>query len=181
MVPEKFGDKAKYATHEEEHKGWNNEKLFQVDVVEPEIEADSNNDPCEPIKSKGECDGNSLCTWCTNLAVPSECWLITDAKSLPPGVYDCDKLSEEETVTKPEEAGIIEHEPIVERGNHHHDHSDAKNHEDKKEKDDCKGPPMYVWIYPIALIVSMISNRCFLCCFATTLKKLETPVATVHA
>jgi len=24
------------------------------------------------------------------------CWLISDAKSLPPGVYVCDKLSEEE-------------------------------------------------------------------------------------
>ena len=54
----------------------------------------SPNDPCEPIKDAASCDANSLCTWCTNHAVPSECWLITDAKSLPPGVYNCDKLEE---------------------------------------------------------------------------------------
>jgi len=110
------------------------------------------------------------------------CWLISDAKSLPPGVYVCDKLSEEENVPEPETAPIeIIEEPIVERGNHHHDHSDAEKNHGKHGKDDCRGPPWWVWIYPLALIVSMVANRCFLCCFATTLKKLETPIATVHA
>jgi len=92
------------------------------------------------------------------------CWLITDAKSLPPGVYVCDKTLEEE-------------EPSVEK-NHHHDHSEKENH-GKHGKDKCHGPPWYVWIYPIALIVSMVANRCFLCKFACTLKRLETPVVAV--
>ena len=59
------------------------EKLFEAD-------------PCVNYKSAGACDADQQCTWCTNFAVPSECWLISDAKSLPPGVYNCDKLNETE-------------------------------------------------------------------------------------
>lgn len=125
------------------------------------------NDVCEPIKSAGQCDAKSECTWCTNLAVPSECWLISDAKNLPPGVYNCDKLGEEDLVEE-----LTEVTSELRRHDNHHHHN-------KHEKDQPHGPPFYVTLYPLILIITMIADRCFLCRYSHTLKKLETPFIAV--
>jgi len=72
----------------------------EPETIIEEQEEPPSNDHCEPVKSSGECDAISDCTWCKNSAVPPECWLVEDAKKLPPGVYVCDKLEEEEEETQ---------------------------------------------------------------------------------
>jgi len=59
------------------------------------------------------------------------------------------------------------------RGNNHHDH-------DKHGKNNHpRGPPCYVCLYPLILIITMIANRCCLFKVAMTLRKLERPFAAV--
>eukprot|EP00051_Salpingoeca_urceolata_P027641 m.482512 g.482512 ORF g.482512 m.482512 type:complete len:135 (+) comp22558_c0_seq1:118-522(+) len=36
-----------------------------------------------------ETEGGQPCYWCVSAAVPSSCSNATDAKTLPPGVFDC--------------------------------------------------------------------------------------------
>ena len=48
-------------------------------------------DSCK-YSEQSTCDADALCTWCKCAAVPSSCYLITDAKKLPPSVFACDKL-----------------------------------------------------------------------------------------
>ena len=41
---------------------------------------------------KTECDASPACAWCDSAAVPSSCNTLEDAKSLPPAVFECDKI-----------------------------------------------------------------------------------------
>lgn len=43
-------------------------------------------------KTQASCDADKACAWCTSGAVPPACNTIEDAKSLPPSVFDCDKV-----------------------------------------------------------------------------------------
>ena len=45
----------------------------------------------DKFKTKATCDANPACTWCTSGAVPAACNTLADARSLPPGVFTCDK------------------------------------------------------------------------------------------
>ena len=46
----------------------------------------------DKYKSQSSCDADSACAWCTSGAVPPACNTIEDAKTLPPGVFTCDKV-----------------------------------------------------------------------------------------
>jgi len=45
---------------------------------------------CESASAQDTCDSNDACTWCNSAAVKSKCYSKEDAKSLPPGVFECD-------------------------------------------------------------------------------------------
>ena len=48
--------------------------------------------PCNGVYStEAACDKDAKCTWCKSAAVPSSCNTLADAKTLPPGVFACDK------------------------------------------------------------------------------------------
>ena len=52
-------------------------------------------DPCQAKHStQSSCDADTTtgggCTWCKCAALPSACWTLDNAKSLPSGVYQCD-------------------------------------------------------------------------------------------
>lgn len=42
--------------------------------------------------TKGSCDADAACAWCTSGAVPPACNSLADAKTLPPSVFTCDKV-----------------------------------------------------------------------------------------
>lgn len=46
----------------------------------------------DKFKTKATCDANAACAWCTSGAVPPACNTLADARSLPPGVFTCDKV-----------------------------------------------------------------------------------------
>lgn len=46
--------------------------------------------------AQASCNSNDQCTWCRSMAVKSQCYTLTDAQSLPGGVFECDKLSADE-------------------------------------------------------------------------------------
>ena len=52
---------------------------------------------CQDNKDKNSCDAVSDCTWCTSGAVKPQCNSIEEAKLLPPSIFACDKLSEEQS------------------------------------------------------------------------------------
>jgi hypothetical protein len=68
---------------------------------------------------QNSCDADSACTWCKSAAVKSACKDINDAKALPPSIFACDKLQDEE---------FFEPEP---RHGHHH-----RKHEEEPEDDE---------------------------------------------
>ena len=46
----------------------------------------------DKFTTKGDCDGDVACAWCTSGAVPPACNTLADAKTLPPSVFTCDKV-----------------------------------------------------------------------------------------
>ena len=85
--------------------------------------------------------------------------------------------------------------PYNERPSHekHEDNEDHdKDRHDKHGDDDwerhekhghkCNGPPFYVMLYPVLLIITMVAHRCYLVKYAYVFKKIEdTPAITVQA
>jgi hypothetical protein len=53
-------------------------------------------DCSDAYKTQSSCDGDDGCAWCTCGAVPPACNTIADARTLPPAVFTCDKVLEEE-------------------------------------------------------------------------------------
>ena len=51
-------------------------------------------DTCNSL-GDGDCQANSLCSWCTAGAVPSACHSMENAKHLPAGVFICSGVSSE--------------------------------------------------------------------------------------
>jgi len=51
---------------------------------------------CDSYSSQNSCDAVADCTWCKSAAVKSSCNSIEAAKSLPPSIFACDKLQDEE-------------------------------------------------------------------------------------
>jgi len=52
---------------------------------------------CQDNKDQKSCDAVADCTWCTSGAVKPQCNSIEDAKQLPPSIFACDKLQEEQS------------------------------------------------------------------------------------
>ena len=48
---------------------------------------------CEAYSSQSACDAVADCSWCESAAVPSSCHSLEDAKTLPPSIFGCDKVS----------------------------------------------------------------------------------------
>jgi hypothetical protein len=74
----------------------------EVEIVEEPVEmkqaADyfmNSNDACT-YADAGSCDAVASCSWCKSAAVKSRCYTVTDAKTLPSSIFQCDKLSYEE-------------------------------------------------------------------------------------
>jgi hypothetical protein len=63
-----------------------------VDPISPFFTAST----CGSNTDQNSCDSVADCTWCKSAAVKSSCNSIEDAKSLPPSIFSCDKLQEEE-------------------------------------------------------------------------------------
>ena len=90
------------------------------------LDAIFGDDSCTGVASQDSCDKISGCTWCVSAAVKSACYSKEDAAKLPPSIFGCDNLAEEE----PEAHGISFHH----EGRHHgkHGHHDKHNgHHDK--------------------------------------------------
>lgn len=51
-------------------------------------------------KDQTSCDANAACSWCVSAAVKPACNTLEDAKSLPPSVFKCDKISAEKPSAK---------------------------------------------------------------------------------
>jgi hypothetical protein len=48
---------------------------------------------CSNYSSQSTCDADDGCSWCISAAVKPACNTIEDAKTLPPAVFKCDKIS----------------------------------------------------------------------------------------
>jgi hypothetical protein len=56
---------------------------------------------CRTHADQNSCDADNLCSWCVSAAVKPACNSLESAKSLPPAVFKCDKVTQEESpVTK---------------------------------------------------------------------------------
>lgn len=62
---------------------------------------DDQEDTCNKnYKSQSACDAVNECSWCKSAAVASSCHSVENAKSLPPAVFACDKVSFMDVVMK---------------------------------------------------------------------------------
>jgi len=77
--------------------------IFQCDLP-PAAPATIDNDKttgdapvadCGELKDQVSCDASAVngtaCVWCKSAAVPSACYLSSDASKLPPSIFACDK------------------------------------------------------------------------------------------
>lgn len=65
--------------------------------------ARAQSDPCHAkYTTEAACNADNStgggCVWCKCAAVPSSCWTVKNSKSLPPGVYQCDKKTERDAI-----------------------------------------------------------------------------------
>jgi len=75
----------------------------------------NNNANCDTITAQNSCDAVDGCTWCKSAAVKSSCKTIDEAKALPPSIFACDKLQDEELI-------------MGEEGPHPHPHPRRHHH-----------------------------------------------------
>lgn len=89
--------------------------IFACDAVSEETvevarSLQEENTDCTTLSSQSSCDAVDQCSWCRSAAVRSQCLSKDDAKSLPPSIFACDKLSAEQEMSLPPKKEHKKHE-----------------------------------------------------------------------